>query len=157
MYICIFVYLCIFLYIFVYLCIFLYIRTYLQKMRRAICDKNWKFSKSSKIAFPAPKNIGLSFVGQGHYGTDWLRRRIIVREDHLVWRVFSVTNIQRVEYSACGILSVRNIQCVEYSAWRSFSVTIIAPEDDCAGGWWRQSRISWNWTPTIGFDAELHN
>ena len=36
MYICVFV--CIFVYIFVYLCIILYIRTYLQKMRRAICD-----------------------------------------------------------------------------------------------------------------------
>ena len=31
---------CIFVYIVVYLCIFLYIRTYLQNMRRTICDKS---------------------------------------------------------------------------------------------------------------------
>ena len=43
MYICVFV--CIFVYIFEYLCIFLYIRTYLQKMRRAICDKKFKIFK----------------------------------------------------------------------------------------------------------------
>ena len=39
MYVFMCVHWCIFVYIFVHLCIFLYIRTYLQKMRRAICDK----------------------------------------------------------------------------------------------------------------------
>ena len=99
-----------------------------------------------------------SVVGRDRSGTDWLRRRIITcKDDYGTGGALRVTII--VAQEDCGACSLRHmiIAHEDHSVWRSFSVTIIQRDDHCAGGWWRQSRISWNWTPTIPFDAELHN
>ena len=93
--------------------------------------------KASKITDSmALKKIQMwcrSVVGQDRSGTDWLRRRIITcKDDYGTGGALRVTII--VAQEDCGAWSLRHmiIAHEDHSVWRSFSVTIIAPEDDGA-------------------------
>ena len=74
-----------------------------------------------------------SVVRQDRSGTDWLLRRIITcKDDYGTGGALRVTII--VAQEDCGACSLRHmiIAHEDHSVWRSFSVTIIAPEDDGA-------------------------
>ena len=141
MYVFMCVHWCIFVYIFVHLCIFLYIRTYLQKMRRAICDKMKMFSTKIKMSLVFPNQSSM-FPTQ----SSMLPTQSSISPTHFATNFSKFSKIVKCPKTAK----------IDFSWPLDFPVT--PRSDQNLIFWWifKNFKISWNWTPISGFDAELH-